>query len=858
MEKKMMSALVSLVFFAGVGFPQNGESKPAVPTEIKSYTVHLVGYSHIDLAWLWRKEETIHLVLPRTFSSVLKLMEEFPGFKFTMSQGQLYEWARNFHPDIFNRIRQRAGQGLWEPISGWVENDCNLPGGESFVRQFLYGVKEIRRDFGKRTWIAICPDSFGYNGNMPQLLYHCGFRHFYTQKLHWNDTNEFPYRLFWWKGIDGTRILTLQSVGSYVEKIREKNIIRLIKEHRAHHPWIRNVMVVYGVGDHGGGPTRKDLENAVMLMKRKDFPKLKFSTVENYFRSVMGEGRDAVSRLPEMEGELYLEYHRGTYTSQELTKRFNLESETALVTAEKLCSIAFLYGESWPGREFSEAWKRHLLNQMHDILPGSGIKEVYDDAQKDYLANFVAARKVCRKAMRRLSALFPNVPGRRLVLFNSLSWERNALVELRLPEGVYNERGNFMLQGEGLKEPIPCQRSAMDRNTIVFRIKLPPMGFRTVGLVKGSSGGIPKKDVVPGIYTIENDLVKVTVDARTGRISSITDKRTGWEVLKNGGQAGYQFFDDKPKHYDAWNLGLRYICDIEKPESVEIVEAGPVRKTIKTVHRYSESKFVTYISVVEGDPKVYIRCIVDWLERRKLLKFAFPMSIDPDVATYEIAFGALQRSTRRRTSWEKARYEVSGLAFADLTEDGKGAAILTHGRHGFDAKDGVLRVSLLKAPVSPDPTADKHRHDLRIALLPHKGDWRDAALGCESREWNHPVLTFFVKARAGERMKLGSYVSFFSVEPKSVILETVKKAEERNSLILRLFESTGRPARGVVVHVPGIPARWRLVNGLEEPRDPDPYGEGNVQGIGKWHKGAARGIRLDFKPFQIRTIEVEM
>jgi len=853
--KKTLFAAAILSFLSPLSAQEAGGKKELPP--LSSYKVHLVGYSHIDLSWLWRKEETIKLVIPHTFTSVLSLMKEFPGFHFTMSQGQIYEWTRTYHPHLFDEIRKMVSRGNWEPISGWVENDCNLPGGESFIRQFMYGVREIKKDFGKRTWIAICPDSFGYNGNMPQLLRHSGFYHFYTSKLNWNDTNPFPYRLFWWKGIDGTKVLTLQSVGGYGEKIREKRILDLIRQHRDHHPWIKDVMVVYGVGDHGGGPTRTDLENAVALMKKPGYPKLEFSSVEDYFRSVVGEGKEAVDRLPTMEGELYLEYHRGTYTSQEMIKRFNMESEEALLSAEKLCSIGMLYDGPWPLADFRKAWKRHLLNQMHDILPGSSIKPVYDDVQADYLLNFRAAARARKAALTVLGRRFPRAPGEAdLVFWNPLSWGRKALVRIRLPRKLACRKGPWVLLGKGLKAPLACQPSLLERDTLVTILELPPTGFRVLGLARGE-GSVPGPPLSVGEYFLDNGLVRVEIDPSTGRISRVRDLRNGKEVLAPGRQAGYQFFDDKPKHYDAWNLGLTFLCDLDRPESVEVVENGPVVATIRTVYRHSNSKFVTFVRLVKGDPKVRIRCVIDWLENRKLVKFAFPLSVDPDKATYEIAFGALDRSTRRETPWEKARYEVSGLAFADMSKDGFGAGVLTHGRHGFDALEGVLRVSLLKAPSSPDPTADRHRHDLALALVPHRGTWKDAEMANLSREWNWPALCFFAP---GPRCPDGAFpaeISFYSVTPRRVIMEAVKRAEDRPTFILRLFESTGVEARNTVIRLPRKCARWRLVNGLEEPGNPDPYGREGGGELGKWRKGGSREIRLDFRPFQIRTVEVE-
>ena len=853
--KKMLACAAILSLLSSLPAQEKKAEAPLPP--LNTYKVHLVGYSHIDLSWLWRKEETIKLVIPHTFTSVLSLMEEFPGFHFTMSQGQIYQWTRNFHPDLYHRIQEMTAKGNWEPISGWVENDCNLPGGESFIRQFLYGVREIKKDFGKRTWIAICPDSFGYNGNMPQLLRHSGFYHFYTSKLNWNDTNPFPCRLFWWKGIDGTKVLTLQSVGGYGEKIREKRVLDLIKQHRDHHPWIKDVMVVYGVGDHGGGPTRTDLQNAVALMKKPGYPKLEFSSVENYFRSVVGEGKEAIDKLPQLEGELYLEYHRGTYTSQEMIKRFNMESEEALLSAEKLCSVGMLFGGPWPVTDFRKSWKRHLLNQMHDILPGSSIKPVYDDVQADYLLNFQAAARARKAAMTVVGRRIPKVPGEAtLVFWNPLSWGRRALVHIRLPRKLACEKGPWVLQGEGLEEPLACQPSLLERDTLVALVDVPPMGLRALGLARGE-GTVPGPPLSVGEYFLDNGLVRVEIDPATGRISRVLDLRNHKDLLAPGKQAGYQFFDDKPKHYDAWNLGLTFLADLDKPESVEIVEKGPVVATIRTVHRWSNSKFVTFFRLVKGDPKVRIRCVLDWLESRKLVKFAFPLSVDPKEATYEIAFGALDRSTRRETSWEKARYEVSGLAFADMSKDGYGAGILTHGRHGFDALHNVLRVSLVKAPISPDPTADRHRHDLRLALVPHSGDWRKAEMANLSREWNWPVRTFFAPKVRCAAEALPPRVSFYSVTPRRVILEAVKRAEDRPTFILRLFESTGLPARDTVIRLPRKCVKWRFVNGLEEPRNPDPYGWGGDGNLGKWREGAGREIRLDFRPFQIRTLEVE-
>jgi alpha-mannosidase len=821
---------------------------------MSQFRISAVGNSHIDMAWLWPWTETVEVVRD-TFGTALELMREYPDFKFTASTAQAYEWIQEKYPAMFQEIQQRVKEGRWEVIGGmWVEPDLNMPDGESLVRQILYGKRYFQKNFGVEINIGWNPDSFGYNWQLPQIYKRSGIDYFVTQKLLWaSEFTKFPYRLFWWESPDGSRILTYFP-SDYANQIDPQKMAR---DAATYSPmlWKQDggtnsassdsfdTMYLYGVGDHGGGPTREDLDTAVRW-QQKDvlFPQIQFSTAAEYFADLEKHKDDL--KIPPWNGELYFQYHRGVQTSQSEEKKANRRNEVLILDAEKLASIDSLFGAAYPQSSLDDSWKKILFNQFHDILPGSGIHINYVDAARKYAETERANRDIISGALTNLAGRV-NSPGVALLVFNSLSWPRTEEIEAetQLPKpttsvSAYNADG----------KALPSQTLSVDSKTGRVRLRIlaenvPATGYELIRIVPGDAKSAfatspQPKTKEPSMSatgnSMENDFIRLKIDPKTGCITSLFDKRSNTEslalpVASEGSPAAspdglpcgnlLQAFVDKPKRWDAWNIDADFVkqhWDLMQADEVQLIENTPLRAVIRVKHHFQNSTFVQDIIMYAGVPRIDVHMQADWHERHILLKVAFPVSARSDVATFEIPYGTVERPTTRRTPAEQAQFEVPALRWADISDATHGFSLLNDSKYGYDAKDNVLRLSLLRAPTWPDPETDQGVREFTYSLYPHGGTWRDALTVRQGYDLNYPLLVVPVAQHVGP---LNGNDSFFRADEDNVVITSIKKDADDDSLILRYYEWAGK--KGVVhIHLPRAASHVWEANLMETPGEP--------------------------------------
>ena len=822
----------------------------------QGYTIHLVSNAHIDLAWLWRWRETVE-ASHDTFESVLDLMRRYPELAFTQSQAQLYEWMKEYYPATFAEIKRRVAEGRWEVAGGmWVEPDCNLISGESWVRQILYATRFFQRNFGVKVKIGWNPDSFGYNWNMPQFFRRSGIEVFLTQKLLWNDTNIFPYHLFWWKGPDGSRILVYMPYIGYTNIVNAYQMVDALRQFEAN-TGLKDMAFLIGYGDHGGGPDRYMLEQARRIQRHPVFPKVEFGTMEQYLKALPDSVK---ARLPEYGNELYLEYHQGTYTSQAAMKAANRELEQSLGAAEELAALTdVLFAETYPQERLERAWKKVLFNQMHDILPGSGITAIYQDALKNYgearhLAQLVSKGALLGFAGRIDTRSGP--AGQPLVVFNTLSWPRGGVARLEGEAGQFQDCSVYAVNGRR----VPCQvvQSGLERSALIFRAdSVPAGGYRVYKLEDNVhlSNEMPSGLKISSAF-IENEFIRLELDQAGGLISRIYDKRSRREVLAPGGKGNLlELFEDKPANWDAWNIGYTGVSwRLDKADRVEVVEKGPVRATIRVrrsflgatkprrplATSFPSSFFTQEISLYAGSPLVEVRNSIDWWEQQVLCKAAWEVNVSADTAYYEIPLAAIGRPTTRTSSLDKARFEVPALRWADLSGKDYGVSLLSDSKYGYDIAGNRMRLTLLKAPLWPDPSADRGTHEFRYALYPHPGDWRTGGTVRVASGFCQPLLVQRGIPHSGSLPASGA--GFLSAAPENVIISSFKLAEDGNGMIVRCYESAGAGQTSARIVLPPGAVKAQETDLLEQPLAEVPLRDGNLE--------------FSLGPFEIKTFRV--
>ncbi len=780
------------------------------------------GHAHIDVAWLWPLGQTRRKA-ERSFSTVLRLMEEFPEYHYTQSQPQLYDFVRQDQPELFSAIQKRVEEGRWEITGGmWIEADANLSGAESLARQFLLGRRFYRKYFGDReTPVMFLPDVFGYSAALPQLIHEAGMRYFFTIKIGWNQYNRVPYDSFWWQGLDGTRVLThfstspdltgthASTYNSFAVPEQVLGCWRTLKQKELQD----NVLMLYGHGDGGGGPTREMLENLREMRSLAATPQVRQASVGAFFQRL----EEQSARFPVWDGELYLELHRGTYTSQSRSKRANRKSEVLLHDAEFMASWAWVGDRAggYPTGGLSRAWELVCLNQFHDILPGSSIAEVYVESLAQYREVEQLATHAFQSAFERLSGEL----GGELVLVNPCPFSN--------PDPV-------LWRGKPPQAAGVCVQEVEGGCLLAVEQDLPAYGMVPLGKGKPVPFGLPGAQAVTS-HVLENLFVRVELDDN-GDVARIYDKVAGREVL--AAPTALQLFEDRPLNWNAWDVDIYYderVWTASPADSVAIVESGPLRATLEVRRQLFNSTLVQRISILYNSKRIDFDCTVDWRERHVLLKAAFPVQVHASQATFEVQWGQVQRPTHRNTSWDWARFETCAHKWIDLSEGNYGVSLMNDCKYGHDVHGNVLRLSLLRSPSEPDPQADAGEHRFAYSLLPHSGPvgWPTVS---QAYRLNDPPRA--MKGRGGTASPPRQLVGSSAVE---VIVETIKRAEEGDALIVRCFESQRTRGRVALSFDFEVAEAWR-VDLLEE--NPRPV---RVEG---------RTVFYEYRPFEIFTLKV--
>lgn len=775
-------------------------SEPNKP-EARAFTVHLIGHAHLDLAYRWRWSETVYYAAVETFEGVLRQMEKVPGLTFAQSQLALYEAMEKVHPELFARIKARIKEGTWVAVGGmWTEPDMNMPCGESLVRQLLVGKRYARNKLGTDTTVAWVPDVFGHNANLPQILKKAGMKYYVAARCMPEGSP-----IFWWEGLDGSRVLAYRFPHHYSVAIGPDLPERIV-EWGKETP-VREALVLYGAGDHGGGPREEDLKGLAQLRESTEAPKFIFSTPEAYFRAIEESG---VS-FPVYKGELNF-FARGCYTTQARVKRMNRLGEQLLLTAEKFAANAlFIHRKAAFQRyEMVEAWKSLLRLQFHDNLPGTSIGSVYDDNEGDFAELQEKGSRILREALEVIGArLDTRGEGIPVVVYNPLSWSRSEPVEVTVTgrnvpdDPVVRDPSGKALPTQVL-DRTRREDGRVELRVVFFAEGVPSLGYRLFRIEEGSPPASEHAVRVEG-SVLENAFLKVEMDPKTGQIAWIFDKRMGREVLS--APAGLQVI---PEHTlnTAWTM--RRTDQVFLPTllgPVEIIEQGPVRATVRVQSVWEESTFVQEISLGMGTPTVQWNMTTDWHESDTCLKVAFPLSTSADTATFKIPYGHIVRPTNGD--------EVPALKWIDVSGDTYGASLLNDCKYGFDVvrNEGsagtVMRMSILRGAVDMDPRADDGEHELRFALYPHAGGWREAHTIRRANELNVPMIPMMERKHEGSATGWGvppeeplppSY-SFLEIHPNHVMVTAMKPMEEQitSDLVLRFYETAGKAVTAEVV-----------------------------------------------------------
>ena len=791
-----------------------------------------IGHTHIDVAWWWTVAQTREKVC-RSFATVLKLMEEYPDYKFMSSQPQLYYFLKERYPELYEQIKKRVAEGRWEPEGGmWVEADCNLTSGESLVRQFLYGKRFFKEEFGVDNRILWLPDVFGYSGALPQIMAKCGIDYFMTTKLAWNQFNKMPYDTFRWRGIDGTEILThlITTLGVGQD---EKDFFTTYNGmlhpdailggwHRYQQKDINNdILISYGYGDGGGGPTREMLETSSRMDKGiEGVPKVRQAFARTYFDELK-ERVEGNKRLPTWEGELYFEYHRGTYTSMARNKRSNRKAELHMMDLELLGVLADPK-VAYPDAELDGLWHGILINQFHDILPGSSIHEVYEVTKKEYEEMEAQISVLTDERVRALIC-----EGEGVTVLNTTGFERDDVVELGDcdAEALLDENGSVY----------PVQQTR--KGAVAFVKDLPSKGYKTFGKV---SAGEEKRPfcLSPDSHALETPFYQVVFD-KNGCIGQIYDKENDRNVLKPG-EAGnlMRVYEDKPIYYDNWDVDIYYtekFWDVTDLRGFSWVEMGPVRATLRLERQFSHSTITQEIHFYADLRRIDFETTVDWKEHQSLLKVHFPVDVHTDEATFEIQYGNVTRKTHRNTSWDKARFESCGQKWMDVSEGHYGVSLLNDCKYGHSVKDSCIGLTLIKSGTEPNPTTDQEMHFFTYSLYPHAETWKAAGTVPQAFFLNQPALV----SKGG---KPGESFSLASLNVPNVVLETVKKAEDGDGVILRMYECENARTPVTLTFNRSF-ASAESCNCLEEPDGEPVKVDGNK-------------VSFLVKPFEIKTIRI--
>lgn len=747
-------------------------------------TVYCVGHTHIDVAWLWRLKHTKEKCL-RSFSSVLRLMDKYPEYIFMQSQPQLYKFVKDNYPDFYERIKEQIKNGRFEPNGGmWVEADCNISSGEALIRQFLYGIRFFQKEFGITSTCLWLPDVFGYSWALPQIMKGFNLDTFMTTKISWNEYNKIPHDTFMWRGIDGSEILThfittpdggdvsnYYKIFTYNGEINARTVTG-IYDNYADKSLNQDLLISYGYGDGGGGPNREMIMNRRSLDKIPGIPHVKTTTVKSYFEKLHMNIQKSDAYLHTWASELYFENHRGTYTSQAYNKYMNRKLELYISHMEAIAVLGELLGFKSNYKEsFDKVWELILTNQFHDIIPGSSITEVYEDSRKDY--------ELCEKTLDSIkvnySSLISDGEDDKYTFFNFTPFKRKEVVFIdKVDDGIFIDFNDNVLISEKVE------------NGYKVEVDLLPTGFTCITFKKSKrESGNTNFKVSEDKKTIETPFYIIHFN-ENGIIKRIFDKENNREVLNEFGNR-FTCHQDCPIEFDAWNIDIDHLYHYEVIDDLikfDIKSIGELELELNLSYKYNRSIINQIIKFYSNDRKIEFDTTIDWHENHKLLKVGFDVNVFSNLATYDIQFGNIQRTTHFNSSWDYAKFEVVAHKWVDLSETGYGISLLNDCKYGHSIKDSLMSISLIKCATSPDPYADQGEHNFKYALVPHKGTWQEAEIQAQAENFNNKVYMFNGNSNLNNK-------SIFKISANNISIDAIKLAEDGNGVILRVHEYMG-------------------------------------------------------------------
>ncbi len=746
-------------------------------------TVIMTGHSHLDVAWLWTIKEIVRKTA-RTFANNLCLMDLYPDFRFCQSQAVLYDFMKKHYPDIFERVKEKVKSGQWEITGGaWVEADTNIANGESLIRQLLYGRRFFLKEFGVCSDIYWLPDCFGFSWALPQIIKKSGLKYFLTSKLLSNDTNKFPYSQFVWRSHSGDEIIAALMPTAYGGEYTANDVNRCFYGN-AQSDITGVSLAMFGYGDGGGGCTYGMVENGRALSQIPGLVHSRQGKAGEFF-SLIGEKKDC---LPVWDGELYYENHRGTYTSQAFVKKYNRKGELLFRNAE-LLSVAACAEVEYDAKALEKGWKLLLINQFHDILPGSSIHEVYDDCLADYEEMTQIGNGVKYAAIRALNEK-TGADAPSVIVWNFNTWTVSCAVTAEIPNA-------FDCVEDALGRQAPSVFYEKNGKLYVgFSAEdIPAAGYKMFYLKNGKPQSFPRVKATKRL--LENGVLRVSLDDN-GNISSITDKRSDRELLTGTGNL-LTVFQDKPVHESAWNLEIdinKKFWDLTRSDSVSVIESSCLKGVIRVVRSFGKSLITQDIVLLKDADTLLFETTVDWQETEKTLKASFPVDIRAVEASYEIAHGAVSRPVHFNTSYDFARFEVPAHKWADLSQTDYGISLLNDCKYGYDIHGNRMRITLMRSPNCPDTTADHGLSRFTYALYPHINRWQDGKTVNRAFELNMPLEAFYSQGRPDSVPVCEK--SFLEVSHTNVIVDAFKRAEDGDGFILRVYESQGRTVKASV------------------------------------------------------------
>ena len=775
-------------------------------------SVSAVGHAHIDTAWLWPVSETIRKCA-RTFANQIALLEKYPEYIFGASQPQHYVFVKEHYPELFKKIKHFVKEGRWELQGGmWVEADTNLISGESLIRQIIHGKNFFMDEFEVEVENLWLPDVFGYSVALPQILKKSGIDYFLTQKISWNQINEFPHNTFLWEGIDGSEVLTHFPPENNYNSYLSPDYLIPGRDNFKEKDFIDEFISLYGVGNGGGGPKSDNIEFGKRMSNLEGAPKVRFGRADSFFES-LNKYKD---ELPVWQGELYLELHRGTLTSQALVKKYNRKLELKLRELEILYSTLPI--ENYPAQQFDAIWKKVLINQFHDIIPGSSINAAYKVTHKEY----ETALDDCAKLKHDASKLLFKESDNSMVLFNSLSYKFSGAITL--PENW----GNGLVDSENNR--VEVQK---ERDEFIALVNIEPLSFLT--LYKSAEYEIPKVNKQDLI--LENAMVLYEFD-NDGKLTKAYDKELDLNILADDEMGNLlSLYDDHPLDWDAWDIDIFYETshlEYAKGIAAETFCDGKVRKGLKFNFAIGNSKIQQFIFLTDNNKRLDFETEVEWNEKHKMLRVAFPVNVFNNQASFDVQYGFINRNTHRNTSWDFAKFEVPAHRYADISREDFGVALLNDSKYGYKVLNNIIDLNLLRSPSYPDPDADIGNHKFIYSLLPHSGNLTNSDVIPQAAQLNQGIMIF-------PRTENISAAVPCKVEGLGISLETIKKAEKSDSLIIRLVETTGSNSKGLL-RFNKYPVRISETNLIE-------WEENEEYLISDHYE-----IRL--KPFEIRTYKL--